>query len=91
MHPLARPGTTAMLNGISPGQRIILSDGRRGVMDQATGAQAYVSLDDGSCVTIYGEQMSPETEPPKGLEIREGESWPDSFRLDKGDYVPIEE
>ena len=62
MHPLARPGTKDTINGLKPGDRVILDDGQRGVIDQAInmGAQAYLTLDSGECVIRDNGQIKPE-------------------------------
>lgn len=91
MHPLARPGTTEKLNGISPGQRIVLWDGRRGTLDQSTGVGGYVTLDDGRHLFLTSSQISPETGPPEGLEIPQPNKWPEDFVLRDGEYQPTRE
>jgi hypothetical protein len=91
VHPLARPNTTEKLNGVSPGQRVILWDGRRGVLDQSTGVGGYFTLDDGTHVFLGAGQISPETGPPEGLEIPEPNKWPEDFTLRDGEYQPTRE
>ena len=92
MHPLARPGNTTRGGGFSAGQRVVIYDGRRGVADEITNdGEALISLDDGVCLRLRWDKMSPETGPPEALPVQAPNKWPDDFRLVDGEYQPTRE
>lgn len=93
MHPMARPGTNDKLNGISPGERFVMPDGRRGTLDQAieNGARGFATLDDGNHVLVDVMQAKPEAGPPEGVTLEEDLRWPQDFRWERGQYVRTRE
>lgn len=70
------------------GDRVVLSDGRRGRADEfLQDGEAYVTLDNGSCVTVRWQQMSPEKQLPPEVVVEEDLRWPNDFALDGNQYV----
>lgn len=95
MHPMARPGTNDKLNGISPGERFVMPDGRRGVLDQAieNGARGLASLDDGTYCIVDVMQAKAEDGPPEEVRplVTDDIRWPTDFRWDRNEYVRTRE